>query len=306
VRGWANRRPEERPPAQAGAPDEEEPLRTEARPAIPWPDRALAAVAAAAVAAWLAGVVLAPSPIPLPVAALIGGVAVAALPRIGWVALILAAGTGLAAQGHPGATLVFVVAALLPAVLLPLHPARWPLGAFAPVLGTIGLAGAWPALAARGAWSMAAGGAGRERLGDAGGGRGPRRQRSLRQASARGCRAFGVDALALADLPPRDHSAGQRGDTGARAGLGRPPPPYSRGRRSCDPLPVQVVLVTIWTAATASATTVLLHAGHAGTLLTPGAAVLGAVAAGLVALAPALAGTIRGSRRADNTPMRLA
>jgi hypothetical protein len=72
------------------------------------------------------------------------------------------------------------------------------------------------------------------------------------------------------------------------------------------PLPVQVVLVTIWTAATASATTVLLHAGHAGTLLTPGAVVLGAVAAGLVALAPALAGTIRGSRRADNTPMRLA
>ena len=62
----------------------------------------------------------------------------------------------------------------------------------------------------------------------------------------------------------------------------------------------------MWTAATASATTALLHAGRGGALVEPGAAVLGAVAAGLVALAPSLAGRIRRWRRAGNTPIGLA
>jgi hypothetical protein len=72
------------------------------------------------------------------------------------------------------------------------------------------------------------------------------------------------------------------------------------------PLGVQVVLVTVWTSATASATTVLLRAGHAGTVISPGAAVLGAIAAGVVALAPSVIAAVRVSRGAGNTPIGLA
>jgi len=257
------------------------------------------------VAAWLTAAVLASSPVPPLVAALIGGVAVVTLPRIGWAALILAAGVGLAAQGDPGATLVFVVAALLPTLLLPLHPARWPLGAFAPVLGVIGLAGAWPALAGRahGPWQRAA-------LGASG-------WLMLVAAEVLGAsdlyvrlpHTIAARSVWMPSLPETlHHVVAPLASAGILApalvwAVAAAVLPWTTVMR---PLPVQLVLVTTWTAATASATTVLLHAGHAGTLLSPGTAVGGAVAAGVVALAPALAGAVRRSRQAGNTPMRLA
>jgi serine/threonine protein kinase len=293
------------PPGAALSPGAEEPLSEVRRPPIPWPDRALAGAAAAVVAAWLAGVVLTHSPVPPPIAAAIGAVIVAALPRIGWGALVLASGIGLAAQGHPGATLVFAIAALLPVFLVPLRPASWPLGAFAPALGAIGLAGAWPAIAGRapGPWQRAALGASgwimlvaADSLGGS--------ALYLHLGHTVGARAAWMPSLSqtLHHLIFPLASAGILAPALVWA-LAACLLPWTTAMR---PLGVQLVLVTVWTSATASATTVLLHAGHTATLLTPGAAVLGAIAAGVVALAPSIVGAIRASRGAGNTPIGLA
>jgi hypothetical protein len=78
-------------------------------------------------------------------------VLVALLPRAGW--LIAAVATvGLVGFGpypRPGAALVVLVAVLIPPLLLRRDGSSWSLPAAAPVLGLIGLAGAYPALAGR-------------------------------------------------------------------------------------------------------------------------------------------------------------
>ena len=294
-------------PAPVGTPafDQAEEVAGASRPSIPWPQRALAAAVAAVTAGWLVGEVLAPSALPPAAAALLAGVAVAALPRVGWAAVIVAASAGLAAQGRTGASVVLVAAGLIPALLLPLRPARWPLGALAPTLGAVGLAGAWPAVAGRagGAWQRAALGASGWIL------------------------LVAAETLVSTDLYVRlPHAIAARSawmpsayDTlhhviGPLVSAGVLAPALVWGVAAAvlpcttvmGPLRVQIVLVTMWTAATASATTALLHAGRGGALVEPGAAVLGAVAAGLVALAPSLAGRIRRWRRAGNTPIGLA
>jgi hypothetical protein len=300
---FRRRRRDPEPPALPVDPEPDE-LPEGSRPSIPWPRRALAAAAAAVAAGWLAGSVLAPT-VPPAVAALLGGVAVAALPRIGWVALIAAAAGGLAAQGRGGASLVVVLAGLIPALLLPLRPTRWPLGVFAPMLGALGLAGAWPALAgrARGAWQRAA-------LGASG---------WMLLAAAETLAATDLYTRLPHTVPPQSvwapspyetlhHVFGPLLSAGILApaavwALAAAVLPRMTSTRS---LPVQVILVTTWTATTASATTVLLKAGHGGALVNPGDALLGALAAAVVALAPALEASIRGSQRADNTPTGLA
>jgi hypothetical protein len=309
---WPSRtldsRPVERPaePAggEAGRPAEPE-VDSDPRPAIPWPDRALAAAVAAGLAAWLAGTVLAPSALQPAIAAVLAAIAVAALPGIGWVTLIAAAGAGLAAQGRPGGALVVVLAGLIPVLALPRRPARWPLGWLAPALGTIGLAGAWPALAARAgsAWQRAALGAvgwillvAAETLG----------------GGALYFRLPHAVAARSAWMPSLDHSLhhvlAPLASTGVLApalvwALAAVLLPWITLARS---LPVQLVLVTTWTAATTSATTTVLHAAHAGAAVKPEAAIVGAVAAGLVALAPALARAASSWRGAGNTRGRLA
>jgi hypothetical protein len=84
-------------------------------------------------------------------------VAVAVLPRMGWLAFAVLTTGWLAGRGAPGAALVVALAAIVPVVLLVRHPARWPLAAVAPALGLAGLAGAWPAIAGRApsAWQRA-------------------------------------------------------------------------------------------------------------------------------------------------------
>jgi hypothetical protein len=114
-------------------------------------ERTVAAIAAAAATGWFTTAVVAP-PAALPaVAVLAAGLLVAALPRIGTVALV---GTGvllLILQDSPGGA-VLLALAVLPAVLLLLtRPTRWPLPVLAPALGLLGLAGAWPGLAGRAA-----------------------------------------------------------------------------------------------------------------------------------------------------------
>jgi eukaryotic-like serine/threonine-protein kinase len=126
-----------------------------------WPDRGLAALAAAATGAWVAGYTLTPSLIPPAGAALLAGGLVLALPRLGWLTLLAAACASTILQGHGGFGVLMLVALAIPVLLLIPRPTAWPLAAAAPALGLIGLAGAWPALAARAStvWRRAALGA---------------------------------------------------------------------------------------------------------------------------------------------------
>ncbi len=147
-------------PAQPDrTPDTDGDLDAASRPA--WPARGGGALAAAATGAWLADRLLTPTPVPLPVAGLIAAALVLLAPRLGWMALVTATTAYAAAQGHTGPALVAAVAMLVPIVLIPMRPTAWPLGAGAPALGLIGvagMAGAWPALAglAQTAWRRAA------------------------------------------------------------------------------------------------------------------------------------------------------
>src|SRR5205085_12398633 len=138
-------------------PEEASPHTAHRPPRAPRPARALAGTTTAALAAWLASAPIAPAPVAPAIAALTAGLLVAALPRLGWLVLALAAAGWFAADSAPGAALMVLLAALIPVVLLFRHPARWPLAALAPALGVIGLAGAWPAIAARApsAWQRA-------------------------------------------------------------------------------------------------------------------------------------------------------
>ena len=133
-----------------------------AHPAYPWPARAVAGLAGAIAMAWLAAHTLAPSPSTPALAALFAAALVTAFPRAGWLAMTGALTIVAAWQHRPGGALAILLASLVPVVLLPFSAALWSLAVGAPALGTIGLAGAWPALASRagGAWRRAALGAG--------------------------------------------------------------------------------------------------------------------------------------------------
>ncbi|MFL5864337.1 MAG: protein kinase domain-containing protein [Solirubrobacteraceae bacterium] len=129
--------------------------------ATAWPPRALAAVATAALTIGISLTALAPSPVPPAVAGLLAAVGVVLLPRLGWAALTIALAALATAQQRPGAAAAIVAGMLLPLVLNPARPTTWGLSAGAPALGLIGLAGVWPAVAARaaGPWTRAALGA---------------------------------------------------------------------------------------------------------------------------------------------------
>ena len=126
-----------------------------------WPERGLAAIATAGLAAWLVATLLPPSPLAPLAVGLIAGALVAALPRIGWLTFVLALAVWLSFEDRAGAAIVVAGGGLLPAVLLPWRGTAWGLSAGAPALGVIALAGAWPAFAgrARGAPTRAALGA---------------------------------------------------------------------------------------------------------------------------------------------------
>jgi eukaryotic-like serine/threonine-protein kinase len=117
--------------------------RARTRPAA----RLLAGVAAGALTtaavAWLGP----DAPLPPPAAGAAAAVGVAVLPRAGWLALAAAIATWLAGA-HRGGSAAVVLAAVVPtALLLRRGGPLWSAPALAPVLGIVGLAGAWPALA---------------------------------------------------------------------------------------------------------------------------------------------------------------
>ncbi|MDQ6818549.1 MAG: protein kinase [Actinomycetota bacterium] len=130
----------------------------EATPRASWGARASAAAAAAATAALLCAVVLNPAPVSPALMALVAGVAVAVAPRLGWLVLVAASTALLALGGLPGNALLLLLAGLIPPLLLPTHGTSWPFAGGALLLGVVGIAGAWPAVAARAgtAWRRAA------------------------------------------------------------------------------------------------------------------------------------------------------
>jgi hypothetical protein len=297
--------PEPAPPPVGWPGEGERLLEEDAGVRIGWPDRVLGGAAAAGIAAWLAGVVLAPSALNPVVAAAVAGLAVTALPRIGWIALTAAAGGTLAAQGRPGAMLIVVIAGLIAPPPLLRRSGSWPIGGVAPALGAIGLAGAWPALAGRAssAWQRAALGAtgwilliAAETLGHV----------NLYVRLPRGIPAPAVWMPSLNETT--HHVLTPLASSGVLApavvwAFAAVVLPWVTTVRS---LPVKVVLVTTWTAATASATTTVLHAFHSGALVKADVAILGALGAAVVALAPPIAGILARRQRMDNSAAGLA
>jgi hypothetical protein len=146
-------------PGRGEAPFGEEGSLRDARPRVPPRSRAIAALAAAALAAaalaWLAprsGVEVSPV-----IGAGGAALAVLALPRAGWIAMVVA----LAAWSGGATAIVLAAGALPTVVLLRRSGGLWSLPAGAALLGVAGLAGAWPALAAQAGrpWQRAALGA---------------------------------------------------------------------------------------------------------------------------------------------------
>jgi len=121
-------------------------------PVLPPAIGRLLAPAAAGALAWAALAGLAPEPaVPPALAGAITAALVVVLPRAGW----LAAATGvplLLALGpvqRPGAGLIVAALALASPLLVRADGRAWALPAAAPLLGLLGLAGAYPALAGR-------------------------------------------------------------------------------------------------------------------------------------------------------------
>jgi len=252
--------------------------------ALPWFGRGMAAVGAAATAAALSADLLAPAPVPPALAGLIAGGLTLILPRIGWLGLACAAAGIAVAQGHPGAALMVALAMLIPVVALPWRPTAWPLAIAAPILGLAGVAGAWPALSARAGTALR-----RAALGATGWVWlllvAPITDRTLYLPRLPGTPPSGVWVGSAYDTV--HHVLGPLVSAGVLApaaiwALGAAILPWLTGGRW---FALDVVRVLIWTAAVVGATGAALAAAGGQGLPSAPTAVLGAVAAGLVALA---------------------
>jgi len=266
-----------------------------------WPTRGVAALVAAAVAAWVSGHLLTPAPIPPAAAALLAATVTLLLPRIGWLALSAVMCAVAIAQEHPGAALLLLPSTVVPALLLARHPTSWPLPAGAPALGLLGLAGAWPALAARAGtpWRRAAlgftGWLGLVLIA-------PLAGRTLYLPLLPGTPSPG--AFEASPYTTFHHVLAPIISSGALApgvvwAVGALVLPWLVLGRS---IALDFVRVAIWAAILSSATAVAATAVNGAGLLHPApSAAIGAVASAVVALAPsALVGWHRGVHRAGS------
>jgi serine/threonine protein kinase len=137
---------EARRPARRSRPDRSA-SHPEPPPAVPWPRRALAALATAALAAWVLHHVPGATPLPAALAVAVAALLVATLPRAGWVIVATAGAAALIVASRPGGALLLLAGAVVPMLTNPLDGPAWPLAVIAPALGALGLAAAWPALA---------------------------------------------------------------------------------------------------------------------------------------------------------------
>jgi hypothetical protein len=272
-------------------------------PGPPWPARAVAGVAAAATAAWLCAAVLEPSPAPPALIALAAGLAVAVAPRLGWLLLVAASAGLLAIGGLPGEAMLLFLAGLIPPLLLPPRAAAWPLGAGALLLGVLGVAGGWPALAARAgtAWRRAA-------LGVTG---------WMWLVVAGELRGSGLYVRGLAGTPPRAVWSSSLSATVHRVILGPATPrlllgaavwgcaaallPLMRSKRS---VAMDAMLVLIWCALLGAATvTILGPARGPASLVSSSQLVTGLLAGAAIAIALRAASGWRIARRPDTGPV---
>ena len=239
-----------------------------------------AATAALAYAA-LAG--LTPEPAAAPVAVAAGAAAATAVfPRAGWLATALAVAGLLtfSPEPRPGAALLVLALALAPALLLRRDGRAWALPAAAPLLGVVGLAGAYPALAGR-----APGWAARAALGALGAWwvvlAEPLLERALVLGPAPGTPARpafdGAAGITAGDVIAPAMSSGALLLAVIWAAAALVLPWLVRGRS----LPVDAVAATAWAAGTAAAVAGLAERLE---LPPPHGLVAGAVAAGAVAL----------------------
>jgi hypothetical protein len=234
---------------------------------------------------------------------MLGGGAVLLLPRIGWLTVAGALAAAAALSQHPGAGAVILLGALVPVLLLPRAGTDWPVGLVAVGLGAIGLGGAWPALAGRtdGLWRRAAFGAtGWIWLLLAG---------PLASADLHLKRAAGTSAPAgwTGSLQGALHGViWPVVASGAFLGavvwaLAAVALPWAARGRS---LALDAALVVVWSAVVYSATLGVLRGAHE--LRAPSTAVAGALAGGLVALAPSIRRYLaaHASRRASEPDSR--
>ena len=276
--------PEERGDEEPlGGEQSEDALHTLSRPA-----RIVGGLAGGAAAAWITAHALVTTPVAPAAVGVLATVLIAALPRIAWIGTITGLAAAASIQGRPGAAILVLFAGLLPVPLLIRDGTAWPLPAGAPALGLIGLAGAWPAVAARagGPWRRAVlGGCGWVWLALAA----PLTGAGLYLAQTRGIpsqNAWSGSVSETIDLVLRPIvTSGVLAAAPVWALASLTLPWLLRGRS----LQIDIVLVTIWAATVVSATTTviaLVRPGYAH--LAQGTAVLGALAGGVFALAPAL------------------
>ena len=261
--------------------------------AISRPARIAGGLVGGVAAAWVTAHALATTPLAPAVVGVLATVLIAALPRVAWIGTITGLTTAAAVQGRPGAAILVLFAGLVPVPLLIGDGPAWPLPAGAPALGLIGLAGAWPAVAARagGPWRRAVlGGCGWVWLVVAS----PLAGTGLYLAQVRGIPAQGAWAGSLSqtiDLVLRPIlTSGVLAAAPVWALAALTLPWLLRGRS----LQIEIVLVTIWAATVVSATTTAIALVQPGDAhLAQGTAVLGAVAGALFALAPGLVRAVR-------------
>ncbi len=269
------------------------------------PQRALAAGCAAIFTAWLTSHFLTPSA--TPPAATIAGLLVLAAPRLGWAATSAGLALAAAASHRPGVGLLILIAVPVPAVLLPRRGTDWPVAALSPALGLIGLAGAWPALAAR----LKPSAARRAALGAVGwiwlSLAAPLAGEDLYTRVAPGTTAPHTWTASLNQalhgmlIPLARSGTLSAAPVWAIAALVLPWLVRSRS------LAINAVLTTIWCAMTVAATQAaigLSHPPHGSTTMPT--AVTGAIAAGLIALTPGILNAWRQRPQSRGSPAELA
>jgi eukaryotic-like serine/threonine-protein kinase len=118
---------------------------------IPWPARAAGAAGAGLAAGWLSAHLLTSAPLAPTAVALVVAAATLLLPRLAWVLATLALALIATTDGRTGGAVVLVVAAGLSAapLLLARHGTLLAAPAGAVLLGMLGLAGTWPAVLGR-------------------------------------------------------------------------------------------------------------------------------------------------------------
>jgi len=113
-----------------------------------WLPRALCALGAGLTASWLSMHLLKQAPLAPAAVALIAAAVALLLPRLGWIVCVAAFAVLAAAEGRTGGAALWLLVAVPPIALLSLKDG-WSAPGLAPALGLIGLAGAFPAFAAK-------------------------------------------------------------------------------------------------------------------------------------------------------------